>query len=298
MRRVSLGAAILLSLAACGDAAPPVSEPEPRKSPTVLRGSEPLEPGGLKAPPPVTVTSLGRSIELHAWTYCYKNGCADGAPPPDPPAIGSADEVIIQFPLKQWSFKASFSKADEKCARVQTVPLTAIGDGQFVLRPAGFADTYDVTLMGRGNGDLFTTFTWTTPVDGPLPEPSGRLAVLSDHDGAVDSYGVELELRNLERTPRRATARITIEARDGEPLTFMAKRARGQCFPEGTVYWDGPDNKGTQAAALGDAPFTYEVEITLDGERYVAHATWPDDEIRGNEPSVTLEFTPALPGLR
>ena len=167
-----------------------------------------------------------------------------------------------------------------------------------MLRPAGFADTYDVTLMGRGNGDLFTTFRWTTPVDGPLPRPSARLAVLSDHDGEIDSYGVELELRNLERTPRRVTATITIEAHNGESLRFRAKRAPGQCVGEGTVYWDGPDDRGLKAAALGDPPFIYDVEITLDGERYVAHATWPQDEIRGNEASVSLEFSPDLPALR
>jgi hypothetical protein len=33
----------------------------------------------------------------------------------------------------------------------------------------------------------------------------------------------------------------------------------------------------------------------LDGVRYVASATWPDDEIAGNEPSVSLDFTPKLP---
>ena len=35
----------------------------------------------------------------------------------------------------------------------------------------------------------------------------------------------------------------------------------------------------------------------LEGERYVATATWPDGEIPGNEPSVSLEFTPPLPAL-
>lgn len=41
-------------------------------------------------------------------------------------------------------------------------------------------------------------------------------------------------------------------------------------------------------------PFTYEVELLLDGVRYVATATWPSDEIAGNEPSVALTFTPDL----
>jgi hypothetical protein len=64
------------------------------------------------------------------------------------------------------------------------------------------------------------------------------------------------------------------------------------------VYWDGPDDQGlAAAAALGDGPFTYEVELVLEGTRYVATATWPADEIAGNEPSVALHFTPGLPAL-
>jgi hypothetical protein len=63
------------------------------------------------------------------------------------------------------------------------------------------------------------------------------------------------------------------------------------------VYWDGPDDQGTDATQLGEAPFTYRVEVTLDGERYVAEAVWPDDEISGNGPSVRLNFTPDLPRL-
>jgi hypothetical protein len=177
------------------------------------------------------------------------------------------------------------------------VPLQAKGEGEFVLRPAGYADTYDVTLFARGNGDLFTTFRWTTPTDGPLPKLRARLAVLANHDGAVDSYGVELLLSNLAQTPRKAAARITVQASNGDGLTFEAKQARWRCPPEGTVYWDGPDDKGLAATTLGDHPFTYKVELMLDGERYVASATWPHDEISGNEPSVSLDFTPNLPAL-
>jgi hypothetical protein len=31
----------------------------------------------------------------------------------------------------------------------------------------GATDTYDVTLFGKGDGDLVVTFRWTTPRDGP-----------------------------------------------------------------------------------------------------------------------------------
>jgi hypothetical protein len=162
------------------------------------------------------------------------------------------------------------------------------------VRPAGPADTYDVTLFGRGDGDLFVTFRWTTPSDGPMPVPSARLAILANHDGEVDSYGVELELANLASTPESAAAEVTVTAADGNALTFDASRAEG-CWSEGTVYWDGPAQAGLEAADLGPAPFTYDVVVTLDGARHAATAMWPADQIVGNEPSVSLRFDPALP---
>lgn len=289
--------AISILITACGEADPNKAAADPEKSASVEPSTEPLEPGDLEAPPPVTVRFFDRSIDLHAWTYCYGNGCADGSPPANPPDVGDPDEIVIEFPLSGWSFEASFTPTGEKCGREQTVPLEAKGEGHFVLRPAGYADTYDVTLFGRGDGDLFTTFRWTTPSSGPLPSPEARLAVLADNDGAVDSYGVELELRNLATTPSQASATITVESRDGDAISFKAKRAGTRCLPEGTVYWDGPDNEGLAATDLANGPFTYKVELMLDGKRYVARAMWPDDEIVGNEPSVRLDFTPSLPAL-
>jgi hypothetical protein len=250
----------------------------------------------LDSPPPVVVRFLDQSITLNASTYCYGNVCADGAPPNHPPDVGSPEQVVIDFPLQGWSFTAAFRSAGRDCGRVQEVPVTPEG-GAFVLRPAGYADTYDVTLFGRGGGSLFVTFRWTTPQDGPLPKPEARLAVLADHDGGVDSYGVELELRNLARTPKGPSAKVTVRAKSGRAVSFEAIRAEGACQPEGTVYWDGPDEQGLAAARLGDGPFTYEVEVLIDGVTYSATATWPADEIVGNEPSVALNFSPELPAL-
>ncbi|MDQ4124055.1 MAG: hypothetical protein M3134_00450 [Actinomycetota bacterium] len=290
---------VALGLAACAEGSAPqaggprgTSSPQPTPSPAGV----PLEPEGLEAPPPVVVSGGDRALELHAWTYCYGNGCADGSPPADPPDVGSPDEVFVEFPLRDWTFSASFVPAGAECGREQRVDLKE-SDGGFVLEPAGHAGAYDVTLFGKGDGDLFVTFRWTTTRDGRLPEPRARLAVLADHDGEVDSYGVELEVRNLARTPRDPRATITVRAADGDSLTFEAERARGSCWPEGTVYWDGPDAKGLEAARLGEPPFTYEVELMIDGETYRAKAVWPADEIPTYGPSVRLFFDPPLPGL-
>lgn len=301
----AIAASVLLT--ACVDAAPSASGAGPTAPTTAApssvapsavtpsRGS--TGPRDLDEPPPVTVRFFDESIELPAWTYCYGNVCADGAPPANPPDVGDPGQVVVEFPIPGWSFTATFSPAVERCGRLQRVALEPTSDRSSVLRPAGYAGTYDVTLFGKGNGDLFTTFRWATPTDGPLPRPKARLAVLAGHDGQTDSYGVELGVTNLVRTPTRASATITVQARGGESIAFKAKRSRMHCRPEGSLYWDGPDDKGLAAADLGERPFTYKVELILDGERHVARSTWPKDEIRGNEPSVPLDFTPNLPAL-
>jgi len=258
---------------------------------------DPSDPGIPGRPPPVVVRSDDASVELEPFTYCYENGCADGIAPDDPPDLGRSSEVTVAFPLPSWQFTAEFVSAGDDCSRRQEVPLERRDDGTFVLRPAGHAGTYDVTLAGRGNGDLFVTFRWTTPTDGPLPAPEARLALLADHDGEVDSYGVELLVENLAATPSEATATITVTAPNGRTLTFDATQEDLGCS-EGTVYWGGPDDQGLAASALDDqGPFTYDVVLVLDGIRYSATATWPTDVIIGNEPSVALDFQPSLPAL-
>lgn len=297
--KLALLALLVLALAGCG--AEPQSGPGARPDKEMDEQEPPDEhdrPGDLEAPPPVTVLYGDDSVELEAWTFCYGNGCADGAPPEELPNIGSPDEVLIEFPLEGWSFDATFKSTVGECGREFPAQAEEQDDGSFVLRPAGYAGTYDVTLFGKGDGDLFVTFRWTTPSDGPLPSPKARLAVLADHDGVVDSYGVELALQDLAETPKEAQAAITVRATNGDDVTFEANRTRDRCWGEGIVYWDGPDDAGLEAAGLPGQRFTYEVELTLDGERYLATATWPDDEIEGNEPSVRLDFEPELPALQ
>jgi hypothetical protein len=293
----------MLVLVSCGqpagnDAAGPRSTTEAHQPPDDGHDGDGSELG-FDRPPPVTVRDDDQSFELDAWTFCYDSGCADGAPPENPPDIGSPDEVYVEFPLDGWRFDASFKPSGEKCPRSFPMPLEEVDDGVFLLKPAGYAGSYDVTLFGEGGGDLFVTFRWTTPSDGPLPEPEARAGILADHDGEVDSYGVELAVDNLPETPRKASARITVEAENGESLSFEAKPSKLRCMPEGNLYWDGPDDQGLAAAELGDGSgsFTYTVDLMLDGERFEASARWPEDEIEGNEPSVALEFSPPLPAL-
>jgi hypothetical protein len=121
----------------------------------------------LDEPPPVTIRYGDESIELDAWAYCFGNVCADGDPPASLPDVGDPEEIGVEFPVPEWSFTATFVPAADECERAERVRLKASGEGRFVLRPVGRSDTYEVTLFGRGDGDLIVTFRWTTPRDGP-----------------------------------------------------------------------------------------------------------------------------------
>jgi hypothetical protein len=122
---------------------------------------------GRDEPPPVTIRFGDQSLELTAWAYCFEDVCVDDLPPAAPPRIGDPGMVVVEFPLPEWSFRATFVPADKSCERAQRVQLDTIGLGLFALKPVGHADTYDVTLFGHGDGDLVVTFRWKTPRDGP-----------------------------------------------------------------------------------------------------------------------------------
>ncbi|HKE71663.1 MAG TPA: hypothetical protein VKB55_20570 [Nocardioidaceae bacterium] len=252
---------------------------------------------GIELPPDMRVHYGDQSIDLRPWTFCYLSTCADGAPPRKLPDVGSPEQVVVEFPLEGWRLRADFEATGKPCPRSFPTGLEEIEPGRFLLMPAGYAGEYDVTLTARGpDGDAFTSFHWTTPSDGPLPTPSAWVGIIADNDGAVTSYGVEMQVRQLAVGPEDADASITVTAADGDSLTF-SPRLTDDCSGDGELYWDGPDAKGKEAARLGPAPFTYDVALTLDGQTYDASATWPDDVIGGFAPAARLDFSPALPAL-
>lgn len=279
---------------------PPSVAPEASPTPSVppIYGPE-FGEDLPEAPPPVTVRAGDTTFGLRAWSYCYMDGCVDGYPGPDVPDVGDVTRVEIDFPLDDWAFQASFVPVGVACPRYHSVAVAKTGDHTYVVEPAGFADTYDVTLSGRGNGSVAVSFRWSTPHDGPLQVPEARLGILSGDEADVSGSGVELSLSGLRATPRSASAEVTVTAANGRSLSFepeLDTRPDG-CFGEGVVYWDGPDKAALRAKRLGPAPFTYDVVVVLDGERYAARAVWPADEIKEISPSVGLDFSPPLPAL-
>ena len=295
--RTALAAAAVLVVAGCGGATQGVAtQAPPTAAPTTAEPArEPPEPLPGSEPPAVTVRGAGDAQELDPWTWCWSGltggGCADGAPPQDPPDVGAADQVAVSFPVPGWTFAATFRPVGQTCAREQRVDLGPAVDRSSTsggtVTPAGPAGTYDVDVSGRGSGgsgDVITPFRWTTPVDGPAAVPGAAIAVLDEHDGQIAGYGVSLAVSGLATTPRRASAHVTVTSSEGASLGLDPAVLRGTCSPEGSVWFDGPSGQG-DLASLGSAPFTYDVALTLDGVEHRATATWPRDERSGPDES-------------
>jgi hypothetical protein len=309
--RILLAVSTMLLLAACGQEGltavdPPSATPSgPPPTATTTAGVRHQEGDG---PPPFRVRYDQQELVLHPHTYCYANGCADGVIA-DPPDIGSPAEIQVYVPVEEFALSVhareltSPPRPDDPFFNATCgghsfeMPVEDLGDGWYSVRASGPAAHYDVELFAQGGGDMIGRLHWRTPSAGPMPDPSARLALIADHDGEPDSYGLELAVEDLAETPADAGAEIEVTAANGRSMTFAAMRSAGRCQSAGDLYFDRPDDLAKQAAGLGDFPFTTTVTLTLDGRTYVATAVYPDDEIEGNEPSVALEFVPELPGL-
>lgn len=304
MRRIAVVTAIAFIVTACGagidgeqelSTTPPTSAP-PSPTPPVSSEEE-INSGAADRAPAVHVRAGDAELALEPWMACWGNGCYDGFPPEVLPDIGGPDEIMVEFPASNWEFTATVQPVGEECGRRQTERLEPTGDTTHRLVPVGPVDDYEVTLFGRGpGGDVFASFRWTTPTDGILPVPAATASILADHDGRVDSYGVELPIWNLADTPAEVAGQVAVTAADGSTHTFALTRQDFDCS-EGTIFLTAPTEEGLAAATLGSPPFTYEVTLELDGLGYLGTAVWPDDVDPECAPCVPLTFTPPLPAL-
>lgn len=303
MRIVAI--ALLLSLTACGSEIRGAAEDRPDPPPATTDSGLVLPPQKDRdaystfSPPMFHVLTDDGQISLRPWTICYIGGCADGGPSDTPPRIGGPEALVFGFDVPGWTFDhVTFREHGTRggCGRSLTVPAETTGERTFRVPPAGPAGDWDVDIFGRGpDGDAVTTVRWETPADGTLPEAaSGSAAVLADHDGALDSYGVELFLSDLDRRYADASATIAVTSATSGSVTLPLGRP-DECTDEGGLSFRAGDDLGRRATGIGEGPFTYEVALVLGGTTYVGTGTWPDGTSPEIEPAVPLAWTPALP---
>ncbi|MCY3634437.1 MAG: hypothetical protein OXH23_02385 [bacterium] len=272
-----------------------------------------VRPGETREPPTIRVTGDGTSFELTIWTTCWidfigsdstqSDYCADGVPDPvdELERVRGAGPLYVEFPVAGWEFSATtFQIGDEEgCGRSQTEPLARIAPTVHELVPQGFAGTYIVDVYGSGQrGDVISSFVWEMTVDGVLPVPKANMGLLWFDDGKVTTYAADMSISGLAITPDSASATVIVTAANGASteVRYLEDRPEG-CRSPGLVGLDVNRGDALRAAALGEAPFTYDVELTMDDIVYRATATWPRDEFVDHSGYVPLNFDPALPAL-
>lgn len=275
-------------------------DPTPGADPTPIVVESPDTTLGV---PSITVIGGDVSAVLRPWTACWSSGCYDGTWPEDPVDLGSPEDLVVELPAG-WRLWATFrAEAVEGCyPRQVTVEGEPLGENRWRVTPLGAAGAWHVDLFGSGaGGDGVVTVAWTTPVDGEVPEVAGTLVVLADHDGALDSYGVELGITGLADSVEHAEATVTVTGPDGRTAVVpLDPPTNALCaFGTGGLYLTADATAGQAAVtALGGTPqdsFGYRVDLVLDGVTYVGTGTWPNDTAPDDTLSVPLTWEPELP---
>jgi hypothetical protein len=302
MRRLLLYvAAGTLLLAACGQ--------DDRESATDrgARTEDPTPTAVPDQPPPIVLDVAGRTLETRAGSSCWMaNGagrCADAviADPGTLPRVEDATTVGFSFPVAGWAFEATFTPvAADKCTRSYTVDAVDKGSGGFSVQPSGPAGDYVVSLFGSGpQGDVEASFRWQTSSDGVLPPPTATTSIVWAPDGHPEGQAFRLDITDLAASPDRASATVTATAANGRSATLDSAPGPGLGCPPGRLSFSEQGSAfADRVAALGPAPFTYDVTLTLDGVAHRATATWPDDHVVdpfNDDPApVPLVFDPPL----
>lgn len=277
----------------------PSTTTAPTESPALdLPRERPAEEYPMGDPPQFHVLTGDGQVDLRPWTICGPGYCADGFPDDKNLVdVGSVDHLDFGFDLSGWEFRnITFRELDTPCPRAISVEATKTGERTFRIDPAGPAGRWAVDIFGRGpSGDAVTTVEWTTSEDGTSgPAARGIAAVLADHDGGVDSYGVELSLRHLDDWYPNASATIEVISATGGSVTIPV-RLSGRCGYKGDMFFTASQEQGLTATRIGDGPFRYVATLDLGETTHVGTGTWPDDLIRGYSPNIALQWEPALP---
>ena len=297
--------AIGTQLLAPGDPTDPVQPPTSSPTQPEIQRPQPTYEWGDK-PSPVVLRLAERDVELKPSSYCWfgppdAEGISAGVCPhgytwtKDLDSVGSPGSVDFWFGVEDWSFEATFTELGVDCPREHTVQAVRTGDQTFRLDPAGPPGRYRVDLFGRGrHGSVSASFLWTTPTAGPSDQPAANIALVHGHGDDLWAHRLEVGVQDLAVQPQEADVEVTATAANGRSMTFDADlENHGECYAEGSLFFTG--DQVQQAAQLGPAPVSYEVLLTLDGERYVGTAVWPRDVKAGEAPNTVLTFDPPLP---
>ena len=255
--------------------------------------------------PTVAVRSPVRTLQLVPFTYCLAGRCVDGFPThqgsvgrSESVAIRSTANTTIHVTMSAGTPPPDQPFAGAPCGRTFSTTLRADNDGRATLMPLGPAGSYRVGLFVNpaAGGDLAVSFDWITTRPGPTNVPRSEVSILANHDGSVDSYGVEFGAPTWRPRRRRDGQRPYHCGRrrgDDDGLT----RRTDQCT-EGTVAFTRRTQPGCRPHDQDQSRSPTTSRSVLDGVRHTARAVWPRDVDPDCSPCVPLRYSPPLSRLR
>lgn len=123
---------------------------------------------------------------------------------------------------------------------------------------------------------------WHTTVSGPEAQQATGTATIAGENGRtlmVDLLGTPLGWQT-------ASAEVTVTGSSGTPLSLSIAQNRPDCVGRDDVWFD-QELTTAQLAELGDAPYSFDVAVTIDGT--VHHGTGTTE---GNaDGSATFDYT-------
>lgn len=204
-----------------------------------------------------------------------------------PPDIGSPDRVYVFVPIGEWSFGPATmytGNAMHSCSGITVdADYEELGNGWYEITPHGPAGAYTLEFAaGSGptsglsprTGGMTGSVLWTTTpaqADAPLGQPEVSMSLLTDESGTLEASDLQLEIANVY-PPVDVELTVTVTAANGEALTFQPE-STGVCIGSSINFVVSyPETQ--RVLQLGDAPFTYDVELSMNGETHRGSAEW------------------------
>lgn len=304
-----------LVLVGCGqgtspeEPAPAGQQPATAQQPDLGAEGEGPAADDLERPPPIRVKGAGDWIEIAPWSWCYRNGCADGMPPDPLPDLGTYDGPILVDLPAGWQLSPTWRTPHEPCGTQLSTGWLTAGDGPVTVPRAGGAGTWQLDLFARPaeGGDVTASVQVTTSTDAPVPAPELHLTSFFDHDGEIVQYGpVELAVRYLAHDLSVAdlSGELEVVASDGQrstiDLQLVPPDGEGCDTVGSAVLTESGEPRRVSEVRVGDrlGPPPYDLTVVLDlagtTHRTTAPARWPDD-VDDENSAILLQVEPPLP---
>ena len=250
-------------------------------------------PVGGDRPPPLRIATADGVIKAQQGSYCWGGQCADYAVPQwsDLPQVGEISPLLAAFGLSGRLDVTTVSRDDERC---RYYPALVETDGDdLTITPSGpagevMAQFFVSIASGDGGGDTSALWRWR------IPERTEDLAWLALRQNTPSSGGearisVVLDSGSTDHALGKQPGKVTVTAANGARTQIDLDRVDQHCPDDGVLEVATPYNVSQKLIdGLGPAPYSYDVELYVDGRtRHLTGTSSGQDAPGGSDTRLT-----------